>query len=148
MKRNTASFVIFLVSLIFLQNGYSIEAQPNIIFILVDDMGYYDLSCYGANEVNTTHIDKLAEEGIRFTDYYAAAPICSPSRAGLLTGCYPRRVGNATWVHRPDSEFGLDPDLLTMAELFKMHGYSTACVGKWHLGFKEPFLPWNHGFDH
>ena len=98
-----------------IQMGYSQDKQPNIVFILVDDMGYYDLSCYGAEEVKTTQIDRLAEEGVRFTDYYAAAPICSPSRAGLLTGRYPRRVGNAIWVHRPDSESGLDPEDLTIA---------------------------------
>ena len=87
-------------------------------------------------------------EGTRFTDYYAAAPICSPSRAGLLTGCYPRRVGNHIWVHRADSNSGIHPDELTIAELLKDNGYATACIGKWHLGFHEPFLPHNQGFDH
>jgi len=130
------------------QRGYSASKPPNIVFILCDDMGYYDLSCYGAEEVKTSQIDRLAEEGIRFTDFYAAAPICSPSRAGLLTGCYPRRVGNEIWVHRPDSESGLNPEELTMAELFQQNGYKTACIGKWHLGFKEPFLPQQQGFDH
>ena len=90
----------------------------------------------------------MAREGTRFTDYYAAAPICSPSRAGLLTGCYPRRVGNHIWVHRADSPSGIHPDELTIAELFKTAGYATACIGKWHLGFQEPFLPRNQGFDH
>lgn len=121
---------------------------PNIVFIFVDDQGYYDLGCYGATEVETPRIDAMAEEGIRFTDYYAAAPICSPSRAGLLTGCYPRRVGNEAWVHRADSRFGIHPDELTIAELLKANGYTTACIGKWHLGFHEPFLPSNQGFDH
>jgi arylsulfatase A len=74
------------------------ESRPNLIFILVDDQGYYDLGCYGGAEFDTPRIDKMAREGIRFTDYYAAAPICSPSRAGILTGCYPRRVGLQTWV--------------------------------------------------
>lgn len=120
----------------------------NIVLILVDDQGYYDLGCYGASEVNTPHIDRLAHEGVRFTDYYAAAPICSPSRAGLLTGCYPRRVGNHIWVHRADSQSGLAPDELTMAELFQQNGYATACIGKWHLGFLEPYLPRQQGFDH
>ena len=128
--------------------GLAGSPPPNVIFILVDDMGYYDLSCYGAEEVHTPRIDRLAEEGLRFTDFYAAAPICSPSRAGLLTGCYPRRVGNETWVHRPDSDSGLNPDELTMAELFRQNGYRTACIGKWHLGSREPFLPRNQGFDH
>ena len=80
---------------------------PNIIFILVDDQGYYDLGCYGATEVKTPRIDRLAREGVRFTDYYAAAPICSPSRAGLLTGCYPARIGMETWVQRADSCRGI-----------------------------------------
>ncbi|NNM30201.1 MAG: sulfatase-like hydrolase/transferase [Akkermansiaceae bacterium] len=124
------------------------DERPNIIFILVDDQGYYDLGCYGATEVKTPRLDRLAREGVRFTDYYAAAPICSPSRAGLLTGCYPRRVGNATWVHRADSRHGIHPGELTIAELLKANGYATACIGKWHLGFEEPFLPRRQGFDH
>lgn len=122
--------------------------KPNVIFIFVDDQGYYDLGCYGATEVQTPHIDAMAKQGTRFTDYYAAAPICSPSRAGLLTGCYPRRVGNHIWVHRADSSSGIHPSELTIAELFKQSGYATACIGKWHLGFQEPFLPRNQGFDH
>lgn len=122
--------------------------RPNLIVIFVDDQGYYDLGCYGATEVKTPRIDRLAEQGIRFTDYYAAAPICSPSRAGLLTGCYPRRVGNEVWVHRADSNTGIHPNELTIAELLKANGYATACIGKWHLGFAPPFLPRNQGFDH
>ena len=90
---------------------------PNVIFILVDDQGYYDLGCYGATEIRTPRIDKMASEGILFSDYYAAAPICSASRAGLLTGCYPRRVGNHIWVHRADSDYGINPEELTIAEL-------------------------------
>lgn len=120
--------------------------NPNIIVILIDDQGYYDLGCYGATEVKTPHIDRLADEGIRFTDYYAAAPICSPSRAGLLTGSYPRRIGMETWVQRADSRRGIHPDEVTLAELFRDHGYATACVGKWHLGDKPPFLPNAQGF--
>ena len=122
--------------------------KPNIIFIFVDDQGYYDLGCYGATEVKTPHIDAMARGGMRFTDYYAAAPICSPSRAGLLTGCYPRRVGMEVWVQRADSRHGIHPDELTLAELLQSNGYATACIGKWHLGFQEPFLPGQQGFDH
>ena len=121
--------------------------SPNVLIIFVDDQGYYDLGCYGATEVKTPRIDAMAKEGILFEDYYAAAPICSPSRAGLLTGCYPRRVGNHIWVHRADSTTGIHPDELTLAELFQANGYATACIGKWHLGFAEPFLPKNQGFD-
>ena len=124
------------------------DQPPNVIIIFVDDQGYYDLGCYGATEIKTPRIDALAEAGTRFTDYYSAAPICSPSRAGLVTGCYPRRVGNHIWVHRADSQSGIHPDELTMAELFQQNGYATACIGKWHLGFQEPFLPRNQGFDH
>ncbi|MCG8649834.1 MAG: sulfatase-like hydrolase/transferase, partial [Pirellulales bacterium] len=120
---------------------------PNVVFILVDDQGYYDLGCYGATEFQTPRIDALADRGVRFSDYYAAAPICSPSRAGLLTGCYPRRVGNETWVHRADSQTGIHPEELTLPELFQQHGYATACVGKWHLGFQSPLLPQDQGFD-
>ena len=141
------SNVLFL----FVLSTFSARAEskkPNFIFILIDDQGYYDLGCYGATEVKTPRIDAMAKEGIRFTDYYAAAPICSPSRAGLLTGCYPRRVGNEIWVHRADSPTGIHPDELTLPELLKDHGYKTACIGKWHLGFHEPFLPRNQGFDH
>ena len=122
--------------------------RPNLIFILVDDQGYYDLGCYGATEVATPNVDAMAKEGLRFTDYYAAAPICSPSRAGILTGCYPRRVGLESWVQRADSRQGIHPDELTLAELLKSEGYATACIGKWHLGFREPFLPRQQGFDH
>lgn len=137
------------LSTFLLLNLCSVEAKPpNIVFIFVDDQGYYDLGCYGATEVETPCIDAMASEGTRFTDYYAAAPICSPSRAGLLTGCYPRRVGNHIWVHRADSASGIHSDELTIAELLKANGYATACVGKWHLGFHEPFLPHNQGFDH
>lgn len=145
-----SSFVLFILALAFASQHqiHAAPRAPNIIFILVDDMGYYDLSCYGATEVHTRRIDQLASEGLRFTDFYAAAPICSPSRAGLLTGCYPRRVGNHIWVHRPDSDYGLHPEELTLAELLKQKGYQTACIGKWHLGFDEPLLPRNQGFDH
>ncbi|MEM1297195.1 MAG: sulfatase-like hydrolase/transferase, partial [Verrucomicrobiota bacterium] len=140
--------VLVLSLLLSIISGRGNEAKPNIIFILIDDQGYYDLGCYGATEIETPRIDAMANEGMRFTDYYAAAPICSPSRAGLLTGCYPRRVGNHVWVHRADSRTGLHPDELTIAELLKGNGYATACIGKWHLGFHEPFLPKNQGFDH
>lgn len=122
--------------------------RPNVVIIFIDDQGYYDLGCYGATEVKTPRIDQLAEEGIRFTDYYAAAPICSPSRAGLLTGAYPRRVGMETWVQRADSNRGIHPDEVTIAELFKANGYATGCIGKWHIGDKKPFVPMAQGFDY
>lgn len=142
MKYLIPCFIIFTSTLA------SAEEKPNVLIIFVDDQGYYDLGCYGATEFKTPCIDTLAKQGVRFTDYYAAAPICSPSRAGLLTGCYPKRVGLATWVQRADSDRGLHADELTLGELFQQNGYATACIGKWHLGFHEPFLPMNQGFDH
>lgn len=120
--------------------------KPNFIFILMDDMGYADLSCYGETRWQTPNIDSLASQGIRFTDCYAASPISSPSRAGLLTGRYPARMGIKE-VFYPDSYTGLSPDEVTMAELLKPQGYATACIGKWHLGSRERFLPLQQGFD-
>lgn len=124
------------------------ERPPNIIFILVDDQGYYDLGCTGATEVKTPRIDALAAAGVRFTDYYAAAPICSPSRAGILTGRYPRRYGMETWVQRADSKRGLPAGETTLAQFLHAQGYATAAIGKWHLGFTPGFLPQDKGFDH
>ena len=159
MKHLPSVLLVAGIVILFALTGCSLNSQgraavktdtgrPNIIFIFVDDQGYYDLGCYGATEVETPRIDALARNGVRFTDYYAAAPICSPSRTALLTGCYPRRTGNEIWVHRPDAEGGIPPSRLTLAELFKNQGYATACIGKWHLGFRTPFLPENQGFDH
>jgi len=142
------ALLILCLAFLHFQSVQSQNNRPNIVFIFVDDQGYYDLGCYGATEVKTPHVDALAQKGIRFTDYYAAAPICSPSRVGLLTGCYPRRTGNGVWVHRPDSDTGIPASRLTIAELFKDEGYATACIGKWHVGFSEPYLPKNKGFDH
>lgn len=139
---------LFMVLLCAGSGAVAAVIRPNLIFILVDDQGYYDLGCYGGTEFNTPRIDRMAREGIRFTDYYAAAPICSPSRAGILTGCYPRRIGLETWVLRADSRKGIHPDELTLAELLKSAGYATACIGKWHLGFLPPFLPRQQGFNH
>ena len=124
----------------------AVGGKPNFIFILMDDMGYADLSCYGETRWQTPNIDSLASQGIRFTDCYAASPISSPSRAGLLTGRYPARMGIKE-VFYPDSYTGMSPDEVTMAELLKPQGYATACIGKWHLGSRERFLPMQQGFD-
>ncbi len=106
------SWSVAIVTLLSLSLGApsSIAAradQPNVLFIFIDDQGYYDLGCYGATEVKTPRIDAMAANGVRFIDYYSAAPICSPSRAALMTGCYPRRTGNEVWVHRPDATEGI-----------------------------------------
>ena len=126
----------------------SAETQANIVFILIDDQGYYDLGCYGATEVKTPRIDALAAEGVRFTDYYAAAPICSPSRVGILTGKYPRRMGLEAWVQRADSKRGIPAREQTIAQLLKANGYTTAAIGKWHVGFGAEYGPAQKGFDH
>jgi arylsulfatase A-like enzyme len=123
------------------------ERPPNFIIIFVDDQGYQDLGCYGAEKIKTPRIDRMAAEGIRFTDFYVAAPLCSPSRAALLTGCYPTRIGMGNWVLRPDSNRGIHPDEVTLAELLKTRGYTCGCIGKWHIGFREPFRPLKQGFD-
>ena len=128
-------------------NGSNAKA-PNFVVIFVDDQGYQDLGCYGSPKIKTPCIDRMAAEGVRFTDFYVAAPICSPSRAALLTGCYPSRVGMGNWVQRPDSRLGIHPDEVTLAELLKDRGYATACIGKWHLGFLPPFVPTSQGFDY
>ena len=148
MRTIASLFLLLLVPINTTAEETLAAKKPNIIFIFVDDQGYYDLGCYGATEIKTPHIDAMSQGGVQFNDYYAAAPICSPSRAGLLTGCYPRRVGNQTWVHRADSLGGIHPDELTLAELMQQNGYATACIGKWHLGFQKPFLPRQQGFDY
>ncbi len=119
---------------------------PNIVIIFTDDQGYADVGVFGAKGFKTPSLDRMAREGIRFTDFHAAQPVCSASRAGLLTGCYPNRLG----IHGalgPASPIGLNPDEMTLAELVKQKGYATAIFGKWHLGRPTRFLPTHQGFD-
>ena len=119
---------------------------PNIIHIVADDVGYDDLGCYGAPKIKTPNIDRLAAEGVRFTNFYAPAPTCTPTRAALMTGCYAQRVGLPK-VLFPNDNVGLSDREITIAELLKERGYATACIGKWHLGHATQFLPNHHGFD-
>ncbi len=119
---------------------------PNVIFILADDLGYGDLGCYGSSCNRTPNLDNLARLGIRFTDSYAAASICSPSRAALLTGRYPLRMG-INGVFFPESFSGIDTSEVTIAEALHKAGYYTGIVGKWHLGHHHAFLPLQNGFD-
>ena len=121
--------------------------QPNIILILADDLGYGDLGCFGHPTIRTPSLDRLAAEGMKLTQFYAAASICTPSRAALLTGRYPLRSG-LTHVLFPDSEGGLQEEEVTIAEVLREAGYATACIGKWHLGRQARYLPTNHGFDY
>ncbi len=125
--------------------------RPNIVVIFCDDLGYGDLGCYGSTVNRTPHLDGMAQSGMRFTDFYVGQPVCSPSRAALMTGCYPKRVGLHTGtdicVLRPGDPLGLSPDEVTVADLLRGQGYATALIGKWHLGDQRPFLPDRHGFD-
>jgi len=126
-----------------------LEAQarkPNIVLILMDDMGYGDVDAYGGIGYTTPHIDRLAAEGMRFTNFYAAQPICTASRAAILTGCYPNRIG-IHGVLFPHSKEGLSSQEKTIAGMLKQTGYATGMVGKWHLGDARKFLPLQHGFD-
>lgn len=122
--------------------------QPNIILINCDDLGYGDLGCYGSTRNDTPNLDRLAAEGLRFTDFYMASPVCSASRAAMLTGCYSQRIGFADYqVLHPGEAQGLNPNESTIAKQLKQVGYDTKIVGKWHCGDQPEFLPTNHGFD-
>jgi arylsulfatase A len=122
------------------------ERPPNFVLIYCDDLGYSDLGCYGSKTNPTPHLDALAKSGMRFTDFHTAAAVCSASRAALLTGCYPQRVG-IMGALGPQDKHGIHEQETLLPEIFKAHGYTTAIYGKWHLGHREPFLPTKHGFD-
>jgi arylsulfatase A-like enzyme len=122
------------------------SAQPNFVVVFTDDQGYGDLGCFGATRFKTPNIDRMAAEGVRFTDFHSSSPVCTPSRASLMTGCYAQRV-SLPRVIGPNAPIGLNPDEITVAEILKSRGYATACVDKWHLGDHAPFLPTSHGFD-
>lgn len=125
--------------------------KPNFVIIFTDDQGYGDLSCYGGDHVSTPRIDQMAAEGARLTSFYVAAPVCTPSRAALMTGCYPKRVdmarGSDFAVLLAGDSKGLNPDEITIAEVLKSEGYKTGMFGKWHLGDQPEFLPTRQGFD-
>jgi arylsulfatase A-like enzyme len=122
------------------------DTPPNIVVIFMDDMGYADIGPFGARGYVTPHLDRMASEGRKFTDFYVTQAVCSASRAGLLTGCYNVRVG-ILGALGPQSRIGIHQDEITLAELCKQRGYATACYGKWHLGHHQEFLPLQHGFD-
>ena len=122
------------------------RSQPNVVLIFTDDQGYGDIGCFGATGFQTPNLDRMAAEGMKFTNFYSAQAVCSASRAGLLTGCYPNRVG-INGALFPYHKRGLNSEEITVAEVFKRKGYSTAIFGKWHLGHHREFLPLQHGFD-
>ena len=126
------------------------EQKPNIIVILVDDLGYGDLSCQGGTDIQTPHIDKLFEKGIRFNQFYANSTVCSPTRASLITGRYPDMVGVPGVIRTQEkNSWGyLTENSINLPDKLKEAGYHTALVGKWHLGLESPNRPNERGFDH
>ena len=124
----------------------SLHAAPNFVLINIDDLGYADIGPFGG-KVPTPHLDRMAKEGMKLTSHYAA-PVCSPSRAAMMSGCYPKRVLSIPGVLFPAAAVGLNPDTTTVAEVLRAAGYATACIGKWHLGDQPEFLPTAQGFEH
>ena len=142
ISKITLFFVVWLTCLMALE-----AAKPNFVIIFTDDQGYGDLSCFGSKTIKTPNIDRIAEEGRKFTSFMVASPVCTPSRAALLTGCYPKRVGMHQHVLFPASTKGLNSREHTIADHLKSQGYATACFGKWHLGHHKEVLPTANGFD-
>ncbi|MDA3823875.1 MAG: sulfatase-like hydrolase/transferase [Bacteroidales bacterium] len=153
MRNRYSSFFTLLIIALFgisCSNKKASElSSPNVVIILCDDMGYGDISCYNENSIQTSQIDKIANEGVKLTDFYVPTPYCAPSRATLLTGRFPLRhklIRNPT----PDAginDIGLSADEITLGEVFQDAGYKTKCIGKWHLGHIEKYFPVKHGFD-
>jgi len=148
----TYHFVVVLITFIVVSCSFQQEQKtqnsgsPNFVVVFIDDMGYGDAGCYGATGYVTPNIDKLAAEGMRFTNFYSAQPVCSASRAGLMTGCYPNRIGISGALF-PHDTIGINSNETTIAEMLKTRGYTTAVFGKWHLGHHKQFLPLQNGFD-
>ncbi len=159
MKHPYANFArgLAVVALLCLTAGYSkpitiAQRQPNIIFIYADDLGYGDLGCFGAKAIKTPNLDRMAAEGLKLTNFYSVAPVCTPSRAALMTGRYAARMGieqmHLSNVLTFQDKTGLPTDETTVATALKARGYETACIGKWHLGHLAPHRPLDHGFDY
>ena len=138
-------FLLLTAASAFSVAGMAVD-YTNIVLINLDDVGYGDFSFNGAYGYTTPNIDKMAAEGVRFTHFLVGQPISGASRAGLLTGCYPNRIG-FSGAPGPDSNYGVHPEEMTIAEVLKQKGYSTAIFGKWHLGSQKEFLPLQNGFD-
>lgn len=155
MKSKGILSVLSLAFSVFLCLGgstLSAADKPNVVFILCDNLGYGDVGAFGNTVHRTPNLDRMAAEGRKFTHYYSASGVCSPSRAALMTGCYPLRVGlprgeNGSAVLQPINHLGINPDEFTLAEMLRSQGYATMVIGKWHLGDQTPFLPTRNGFD-
>ncbi len=139
------NYYLLLLTMLLGGTAFS-QRAPNIVFILADDLGYGDVGAFGATDIRTPNIDLLAKNGIKFTEFYSPSPVCSPTRAGFLTGRYPRRMG-VDGVFFPESFTGLPASEVTVAEALKAKGYATGIVGKWHLGHHPQYLPLQNGFD-
>ena len=158
MKRTTLAGGLALVAAALLMPSAMLHAaetpaEPNFIVIFVDDMGYGDIGCFGSQVNRTPRLDRMAAEGMRLTDFYVTCSVCTPSRASLMTGCYPRRVNmhqdeRNVCVLFPAARKGLNPQEVTIAEVLETRDYATACIGKWHLGDHPDFLPTSQGFDY
>ena len=141
MKKHLLLFLMLVAAA-----GMAQSNRPNIIIILADDLGYGDIGTFGATDIRTPNIDRLASNGLKLTSFYSTSPVCSPTRAGLLTGRFPRRLG-IDHVFFPESFTGIPQDEVTLAEALKGNGYATGIIGKWHLGHHKQFLPLQNGFD-
>ena len=141
----SALLALVLVALVLI--GSAAEAKPNFVIIFTDDQGYGDLGCFGSTKIKTPNLDRMSDEGRKFTDFLVASPVCTPSRAALLTGSYPKRIGMHQHVLFPGATKGLNPSEHTIADHLKGQGYATACFGKWHLGDNPETLPRKNGFD-
>ena len=146
MNNKTLKYLSTLLVVFLFGCSKSTEKSPNIVFILTDDLAYADLSSYGSEFIETPNLDKMADDGVKMTSYYAAQAVCSASRAAILTGCYPNRLG-ISGAFGPKSRIGINPDEFLLSEMLKENNYKTGIFGKWHLGDAEKFLPTNHGFD-
>ncbi|MFN3160692.1 MAG: sulfatase [Rubinisphaera brasiliensis] len=140
-------FPLMILALLLLAPGLAAAADtPNFVIVFTDDQGYADVGCFGAEGYETPNLDRMAQEGRKFTSFYVSQAVCSASRTSILTGCYNVRVGiNGALSHK--STVGISADEMTLGELVKQQGYATAAVGKWHLGYQQKFLPLQHGFD-
>ena len=148
MKRGIKSYVGIVIAAASICAAVVAKAEhPNIVVVFNDDQGYQDLGCFGSPNIKTPRVDQMAAEGMKFTSFMVASSVCSPSRAALLTGCYPNRVGVPGVLFPDRGKGGLAPEHVTIAEMLKSVGYNTAAVGKWHLGDELKYLPTNQGFD-
>ena len=153
MNRHTLNLLLAGILALLANAPAAVRAEklPNLVIILADDLGYGDLSCYGHPSIRTPNLDRMASQGMRFTDFYVAASVCTPSRAALLTGRLPIRSGmSGDMQHRvqtKNSPGGLPPEEITIARALKSKGYATQAIGKWHLGQYPQNMPLSHGFD-